>query len=280
MRYRYNTLEDFLVSTTLTVDGQIDDGWGAPVTVKGRELDATILFADISRFSERTRELSPTETLIFVNHFFSWLTAEALQKSHGIVDKYIGDEIMIVFSREFGSDDPFEEAVKAARWMGQNDAFAFMPHIGIASGRVIVGYVGTPVKYSCSVFGAPVVLAARCAVVKPEDEKGNDFLSCSIVFPAREWGGRDLNKILPRERVRDPDGSIYEAPQDWRLREPRKAKVKASSYEVREIVKTSMWCPPELPEERAKEAARMIQTKRLGSTEGPSPSTEVRNEDR
>jgi class 3 adenylate cyclase len=156
--YRFNSLEDFLISTTLTVDGQLDDGWGALFPVKGREIRATVLFSDIRNFSDRTQELDPVETLIFVNNFFAWITAEALKGRNGIVDKYIGDEIMIVFAEEFGSSDPFGEAVQAAYRMAENDALGFGPHVGIASGRVIVGYAGTPLRYNCSVFGAAVAL--------------------------------------------------------------------------------------------------------------------------
>lgn len=67
VRYDFHSLEDFLVSTELTVDAQSEDGWGANFPVKGREIEATILFADITRFSGRTVDLSPAETLIFVN---------------------------------------------------------------------------------------------------------------------------------------------------------------------------------------------------------------------
>ena len=155
VKYPYHSLEDFLIAKMLTVDAEADDGWNARFPVKGREIEATVLFADITRFSSRTADLDPTETLAFVNHFFAWITAEALRGRPGIVDKYIGDEIMVVFSKEFGSADPFADAVQTARWMGQNDVFAFLPHVGIATGPVIVGYVGTPLRYNCSVFGAP-----------------------------------------------------------------------------------------------------------------------------
>src|SRR5437016_2604485 len=99
--YRYSSLEDFLIASVLSVDGQLDDGWGAAFPVRGREIDATVVFADITAFTSRTLELSPTETLILVNNFFAWISAEALRGGTGIVDKYIGDELMIVFSREF-----------------------------------------------------------------------------------------------------------------------------------------------------------------------------------
>jgi len=77
-KYKYNTLEDFLISHPLNIDVERDDGWGAKFPIKGIEIDATVLFADITSFTKRTSDLSPTETLIFVNNFFSWITAEAI----------------------------------------------------------------------------------------------------------------------------------------------------------------------------------------------------------
>lgn len=225
-KQRYNSLEDFLVSNQLTVDGQLNDGGGTLFPVKGREIQATTLFADIAGFSERTLQLNPTETLIFVNNFFAWISAEALRNSTGIVDKYIGDELMIVFSREFGSEDPFLDAVQAARWMAEHDALDFSPHIGIASGPVVVGYVGTPVKYNCSVFGSPVALAARCAGVRPQIEDGGPMISSSIVFPAHEWGGHAFAEVFPPERYKDTDGSVPERPHSWELRAPRRVPLK------------------------------------------------------
>jgi Adenylate and Guanylate cyclase catalytic domain len=222
----YNSLEDFLVSTTLHVDAIVHDGWGATFPVKGREIDATILFADITSFSERTRDLSPTETLIFVNNFFCWMSAEALRggKGGGIVDKYIGDEMMVVYSKEFGSQDPFAEAAGAAMRMISRDHLGYCPHIGIASGRVTVGYVGTPIRYNCSVFGAPVALAARCASVKVRDE--GKWGNVDIVFPAGDWGNRSIDEISPREKRRMPSGEIIESEQTWEVLAERTVPMK------------------------------------------------------
>ena len=75
VRYPFHSLEDFLIANNLSVDGQLDDGWGATFPVKGREIDATVLFADISSFSARSLNLSAVETLAFVNNFFAWITA-------------------------------------------------------------------------------------------------------------------------------------------------------------------------------------------------------------
>jgi class 3 adenylate cyclase len=251
---RYQSLEDFLVANMLTIDAVLDSGWGARFPVKGREIEAAVLFADITGFSGRTAALDPTETLAFVNHFFAWISAEALRGRPGIIDKYIGDEIMIVFAREFGSEDPFADAVQAARWMAQHDAFAFMPHVGIATGEVIVGYVGTELKYNCSVFGAPVALAARCAGVKAQDD---GHFSASIAFPADQWVGRDLDELLPPQRGRFPDGSEWEDPQGWALLDPVDVELKnLGAVEVRHLVHRVAHFPSQSAEDRAREGVR------------------------
>lgn len=255
---RYSSLEDFLTSTSLSIDDQLDDGWGALFPVKGRELDATILFSDIAGFSKRTMKLASSETLIFVNNFFAWITAEALRDGFGIVDKYIGDEIMIVFSREFGSQDPFAEAIQAARFMSEHDVLSFQPHIGIASGPVTVGYVGTQMKYNCSVFGAPVTMAARCASVRPDITVAGVYSSC-IVFPANEWKERELETLFPPLQYVDPDGKTSIAPQKWEILPLQQQPLKnLGSHEVRAILNRVMWMPTQSAEERAREALQII----------------------
>ena len=56
----------------------------------------------------------------------------------------------VMFSDEFGSKDPSEDAVQAAAAMSCHDVHGYGPHIGIASGRVIVGYAGTSQRYNVS----------------------------------------------------------------------------------------------------------------------------------
>jgi hypothetical protein len=253
VQYRYHSLEDFLASSMCTVDGTLEDGWGATISVKGREIEATILFCDISAFSARTRDLTPVETLVFVNHFFTWMTAQSIRHSKGIIDKYIGDEVMIVFSKEFGSDDPFEEAVRVAARMYVHDAFDFSPHIGIASGRVVIGYVGTAIRYNCSVFGSPVALAARCAGIRPIQEASDKPPSGTVVFPAAEWGNRDLDKVVPPTTYRDPSGTTFERPAPVELCEPRVVQLKnLPDLEIREITNRGFHIPQTTASEWAK----------------------------
>ena len=206
----YKSLEDFLISKELSVDAELDDGLGAKYPVKGREIEATILFADISLFSKRTLDLAPTATLIFVNRFFTWITNEALKGLPCIIDKYIGDQIMIIFSKEFGSKNPFIEAVQAARKFAESDFLGFQPHMGIASGIVTVGYVGTPLRYNCSVFGKPVTIASRCADMKVDVPN-----YASIIFPAKLWRNYSFREIFKPVKTHSANFTIHETPINW-----------------------------------------------------------------
>ena len=257
----YNSLDDFLISTLATVDGQVTVGPGLTYPIKGRQIEATILFADISGYSARTLEMNPVETLAFVNHFFAWVTGMALQGTRGIVDKYIGDEMMIVFSKEFGSEDPFAEAVRVARFMGEDDFFAFVPHIGIASGPVIVGYAGTPLMYNCSVFGAPVALAARCAGIKPDvpelSENGFPLFSCVITFPEANRVGRDFEDFFAPRKYIDMERNTREMARMWDMLPARSFEPKnIPELEIRQVIDRGFYITDSSPEDSARQIVK------------------------
>jgi hypothetical protein len=244
------------------VDGVVDDGADKLFAVKGREIEAAVLFADIAGFSAKTAGLTPTETLIFVNHFFCWITAEALEGAAAVIDKYIGDAVMLVFSPELGSADPFGDALRTAGRIAHYDPFGFCPHIGIASGPVVVGFVGTERKYNCSVFGRPVTLAARCAGVKPRTA---DTDAGYMAFPAAEWGNRVFEVMFPLKRYGRSDGlHAFEM-----LPVQQEDLKNVGTTDVICVVRTASWFPSTLPEERAKAAANNLRASGHYRPRGP-----------
>lgn len=253
--YRYRNLADFLTSTRLSFDAEIEHGvvQDFSYAVKGREIDAAILFADISAFTSRTSSLSSAATLFLVNHFFSYISLAALRHSTGIVDKYIGDEIMVVFSDEFGSPDPVEEALQTARWMAERDPLQYCPHVGIAYGTVTVGYVGTPLSYDCSVFGAPVTLASRCAGVAPDIDA-----RAWISLPSELWGDRSFEDLYPPTKIGVGD-EIRERPHTWELRPARTVQLKGlDDTSITQIVNTSVVIPAYGIEEQMEQLAEQL----------------------
>lgn len=261
-----------MTSNPLEVDGLLNDGWGALFPAKGREMEAAILFVDISGFSRRTLDLTPTETLIYVNNFFAWVTAEALRDRPGVVDKYIGDEMMVVFSREIGSADPFKDAIQCACSMLEHDSLSYSPHIGVAAGLVTVGYVGTPLRYNCSVFGKPVALAARCASIRSVDK-----FRTGVICPAQNWGSRTLEETVPPRKTRMEDGSIREEKPFWVLQPPRMEEIKnMPDLEVRELTYLLTHMPGMSAEERARENLEQLR-KGNGGRYAPMPFDFERN---
>lgn len=250
---KYISLIDYLARTQLHLNGELNDGGGTAFSMKGREIDATIMFADISGFSARTLSLTSTETLAFVNTFFAWVTAEALQAGPGIVDKYIGDEVMVIFSKEFGSEDPFQDAVRAAFRMGANDVHAYQPSVGIASGRVTVGVVGSELNHGVSVFGGAVAMASRCAGVKLRADDDTS-VSSGMTFPSIERAEHDLDVILLPRRYPQRDGSVVTQPHGWELTDTREVPMKnLPDQPIRQIVNTGHWFPMQSADDRARE---------------------------
>ena len=159
---------------------------------------------------------------------------------------------MIVFSDEFGSEDPFVEAVQTARWMAENDLLDFRPHMGIACGVVTIGFVGTPLKYSCSAFGLPVTLAKRCASIKSEKPT-----SGTITFPAEAWAGHSLEAVLPPRKYTGPEGTVLEEPMPWvwELTPPKRVELRnMPPVEIRQIISRVLNLPSQSAEEGAREA--------------------------
>jgi len=96
------------------------------------------------------------------NHFFAWIEAAAIRHFGGIVDKFIGDEVMIIFASDFDEKDPLESALRTAKIIVETDLFPFEPRIGVASGEFLIATVGTRQRFEVSAIGHTVNLAARC----------------------------------------------------------------------------------------------------------------------
>ncbi len=115
----------------------------------------TILFSDIRDFTAIAESLSEEETFHFLNSYFA-LVEPVIQRHHGFVDKFIGDAVMALFTQA-------KDAVNAA--IEIQGAMRCMPSlrlgIGINTGPVMIGIVGTENRMESTVIGDAVNLAAR-----------------------------------------------------------------------------------------------------------------------
>ena len=130
---------------------------------------ASILFADISGFTSISEQSDPEIVRELLNACFENLVP--VVTSHGgVIDKYIGDEIMAIFGNYRAVENDAELAVRSALTMLESmEAFNnehsldWQLHIGINSGLVITGAVGPQSQRDYSVIGDTVNVAARLA---------------------------------------------------------------------------------------------------------------------
>jgi class 3 adenylate cyclase len=129
--------------------------------------DVTVLFTDIVGFTARAETMGAAAAAGFLNDHFTLVTA-CIEAEGGIVDKYIGDAVMAVWgSLEAQTDHPVR-AVRAARAIAAavraDNAGRTPPvrmRIGIHSGPVIVGNIGTSTRMDYTVVGDTVNTAQR-----------------------------------------------------------------------------------------------------------------------
>ncbi len=134
-----------------------------------KELIATILFMDIVGFTRLSEQMPPRDINILLNRFFSKMT-DIIFHYDGTLDKYMGDGLMAVFGAPMEKGDDPARAVQAALDMrreleslmaGTAEEQKFDIRIGINTGRVVAGNIGSPKRMDYTVIGDPVNVASR-----------------------------------------------------------------------------------------------------------------------
>ena len=132
---------------------------------------ASVLFADIRGFTTMSENLSPRNVVAMLNEIFTELF-EAVAQHDGVLDKYIGDAVMAVFGAPLSRGEDAINAVRAAlrmqemiaainaRRVGRSEPGVRLG-VGVATGEVVAGTIGSPKRMDYTVIGDSVNLAAR-----------------------------------------------------------------------------------------------------------------------
>jgi len=138
----------------------------------------TVLFCDIRGFTPMSEELSPKEVVAFLNLYYSIMT-EVIKRHNGYVNQYVGDEIFAVFGAPVMYPNNEENAVFCAIEMMNklqklNDIYfpklgkQIQMGIGINSGVVVAGNLGSEEKIEFSVTGDTVNTGKRIEMITKE----------------------------------------------------------------------------------------------------------------
>jgi class 3 adenylate cyclase len=157
---------------------------------KGESQVMTVFFSDLEGFTRLCEGLTPDAAVRFLNRYFS-LMSEVVRSQQGIVDKYIGDSVMAFWGPPFtdAADHARLCCIAALEQMARMDAFrAGLPELfgvrhglpevhvrmGIASGDVTVGNIGSETSRGYTVIGDTVNVASRL-------EQANKFYGTHIL---------------------------------------------------------------------------------------------------
>lgn len=137
----------------------------------GEEKELTVLFSDIRGFTTISERLSPEQMVSLLNEYLTSMT-DIVFEHRGYLDKYIGDAIMVVYGAPVPqSDHPIQACLTAVdmmtelrrlqeRW--EREGLPFMDiGIGINTGPMVIGNMGSKSRFNYTVIGDSVNLASR-----------------------------------------------------------------------------------------------------------------------
>ncbi|MFQ5698007.1 MAG: adenylate/guanylate cyclase domain-containing protein [Myxococcota bacterium] len=143
------------------------------ISLSGESRHVSVLFVDIRKFSPLAERIGPERVVEFLNETFGLITNRLLDHG-GTVDKYMGDAILAYFGAPIEAADHPQRSVAAAiaiqrsvRERNQKCEARGLPFvpldvgIGICSGPVVVGNIGSELKMDYTAIGDPVNLSNR-----------------------------------------------------------------------------------------------------------------------
>ena len=176
------------------------------ITVGGQKKELTILFSDIKSFTQQSSTMDADTIQKFLNEYFEAMV-DIVFKYQGTVDKFIGDGLMVFFGDPEPQEDHALRCVQAAIEMQKKcrkmklewekkGLIVLKIRVGINTGHVVVGNMGSARRLSYTVLGAPVNMAQRLESNAPVE---------GILISQRTWelvkdhvSTRPLDPIQPK----------------------------------------------------------------------------------
>jgi adenylate cyclase len=140
-------------------------------SMEGRNVELTVLFSDVRGFTNISEGLDPQELTHLMNDYLGAMT-EVIRKNRGTLDKYMGDAIMAFWGAPIADPENARHAVLTALAMQKELKKLAEPfrqkgwpelHIGVGvnTGMMTVGDMGSPVRKAYTVMGDAVNLGSR-----------------------------------------------------------------------------------------------------------------------
>lgn len=193
------------------------------ITQAGQKKELTILFSDIKGFTTYAASEPPDQIQRLLNEYFDAMV-EIVFKYEGTVDKFIGDGLMVFFGDPEPQQDHAVRCVRAAiemqkrvrelraRWQSESK-MSISIRIGINTGLVVVGNMGSARRLSYTVLGSEVNLAQRLEANAPPDG--------ILISPRTSELVKDSVRVLPPRQIQvkglEEPITVYEVPVEQQM---------------------------------------------------------------
>ncbi|MEM7771853.1 MAG: GAF domain-containing protein [Cyanobacteria bacterium P01_A01_bin.37] len=195
---------------------------GDDALMVGERKDVTILFSDIRGYTSLTERLEAAEVVSLLNTYFETMV-EAVFNHEGTLDKFIGDALMAVFGAPLPLKEHAWMSIQSALDMRQRliefnetrpDDMKIKIGIGLSSGEVVSGNIGSQKRMDYTVIGDGVDISSRLEGMTKQygttDKYGCDIILSEFTYAFcrdRIWA-RELDRI--RVKGKNRPISIYE----------------------------------------------------------------------
>lgn len=143
---------------------------GGTLQLGGERRNVTVFFSDIRGFTAFSERVPPEMVIDTLNTYLS-TQAKQIIKHHGIIDKYVGDELVAIFEGPDMADNALLAAIdiqNEVRKLNKDNPEHIQIGIGINTGMAIVGNVGSEERMDHTVLGNNMNLGARlCDIAQP-----------------------------------------------------------------------------------------------------------------
>lgn len=183
------------------------------IALGGEEREVTVLFSDLRNFTSMSEALPPQEMLGILNNYFTRMSG-IVEKHGGVVDKYVGDALMALFGAPIAKEDHVDRALKTAIEMtealdelNRDWQKRGLPKIevgiGINTGIVIAGNMGSETRLNYTVIGDGVNLASRLeGLTKTPEYQTRIIISGATLARAKEqYRTRRLGEVAVKGKL-------------------------------------------------------------------------------
>lgn len=171
----------------------------------GETRELTVFFSDLEGFTSLSEGMKPEDLVRLLNEYLSAMT-DVIERHGGFVDKYIGDAVVAVFGAPHHDPEHADNAVSAAlechsrledlnREWATTHGVELRQRVGINTGRVLVGNIGSARRFNYTVMGDAVNLAAR--LEGANKVYGSNILvsDSTVARCTRQIGFRELDRV-------------------------------------------------------------------------------------